>query len=87
MRLMARTATGYPVALGFRGNLAVERHGEEAGRLDLKRGAIVPLVNVVRFHALADGVTISPRSTGSRRSRAPAGSSAAWPTRCARRSA
>ena len=60
MRLMARTAVGYPVALGFRGNLAVGRHGEAAGRLDLKRGAIVPLVNVVRFHALANGVTISP---------------------------
>jgi CBS domain-containing protein len=60
MRLAARTATGYPVALGFRGNLAVERHGESAGRLDLKRGAIIPLVNLVRFHALASGVTISP---------------------------
>ena len=31
-----------------------------AGRLDLKRGAIIPLVNLVRFHALAHGVTISP---------------------------
>ncbi len=60
MRLSARTATGYPVALGFRGNLAVERRGESAGRLDLKRGAIIPLVNLVRFHALAGGVTISP---------------------------
>jgi len=60
MRLMARTATGYPVALGFRGSLAVERRGESAGRLDLKRGAIIPLVNLVRFHALANGVTISP---------------------------
>jgi len=60
MRLAARTATGYPVALGFRGNLAVERSGESAGRLDLKRGAIIPLVNLVRFHALANGVTISP---------------------------
>jgi CBS domain-containing protein len=60
MRLMARTATGYPVALGFRGSLAVERRGAAAGRLDLKRGAIVPLVNLVRFHALANGVTISP---------------------------
>jgi CBS domain-containing protein len=60
MRLAARTATGYPVALGFRGNLAVERHGELAGRLDIKRGAIIPLVNLVRFHALANGVTISP---------------------------
>ncbi|MGD1056340.1 MAG: putative nucleotidyltransferase substrate binding domain-containing protein [Solirubrobacteraceae bacterium] len=60
MRLSARTATGYPVALGFRGNLAVERRGESAGHLDLKRGAIIPLVNLVRFHALASGVTISP---------------------------
>jgi len=60
MRLMARTATGYPVALGFRGNLAVERHGATAGRLDLKRAAIVPLVNLVRFYALASGITISP---------------------------
>ncbi|HYB23256.1 MAG TPA: putative nucleotidyltransferase substrate binding domain-containing protein [Solirubrobacteraceae bacterium] len=60
MRLMARTATGYPVALGLRGNLAVERHGPAAGRLDLKRSAIIPLVNLVRFHALANRITISP---------------------------
>ncbi|HEY5316680.1 MAG TPA: putative nucleotidyltransferase substrate binding domain-containing protein, partial [Solirubrobacteraceae bacterium] len=60
MRLMARTATGYPVALGFRGQLAVEKNGPDAGRIDLKRGAIIPLVNLVRFHALACGVTISP---------------------------
>jgi CBS domain-containing protein len=60
MRLMARTATGYQVALGFRGQLAVEKHGPGAGRLDLKRGAIIPLVNLVRFHAMANGVTISP---------------------------
>lgn len=59
MRLMARTAIGYPVALGFRGQLAVGRDGDPPGRLDLKRGAIIPLVNLVRFHALANGVTIS----------------------------
>jgi len=59
MRLMARTATGYPVALGFRGQLAVGQHGDPPDRLDLKRGAIIPLVNLVRFHALAHGVTIS----------------------------
>jgi CBS domain-containing protein len=56
MRLMARTAFGYHVALGFRGHFATDR----SGRLDLKAGAIIPLVNVVRFHALANGVTISP---------------------------
>jgi CBS domain-containing protein len=60
MRLMARTATGYPVALGFRGQLATGHDGDPPGKLDLKRGAIIPLVNLVRFHALAAGVTISP---------------------------
>jgi CBS domain-containing protein len=59
MQLMVRTATGYPVALGFRGQLATGQHGDPAGRLDLKRGAIIPAVNLVRFHALAGGVTIS----------------------------
>ena len=60
MRLMGRTATGYPVALGFRGQLATGHDGDPPGKLDLKRGAIIPLVNLVRFHALAAGVTISP---------------------------
>ncbi|MHB8693239.1 MAG: putative nucleotidyltransferase substrate binding domain-containing protein [Solirubrobacteraceae bacterium] len=57
MRLIARSALGNPVALGFRGSLVVDK---ETGLLDLKRGAILPLVNLVRFHALANGVTISP---------------------------
>ncbi len=60
MRLMARSATGFPVALGFRGQLATGRYGEPHGKLDLKHGAIIPLVNLVRFHALAHNVTISP---------------------------
>jgi CBS domain-containing protein len=60
MRLMARSASGFPVALGFRGHLATGRDGDPDGVLDLKRGGIIPLVNLVRFHALAHGVTISP---------------------------
>jgi CBS domain-containing protein len=60
MRLMARTATGYPVGLGFRGQLATGHDGDPPGKLDVKRAAIIPLVNLVRFHALAAGVTISP---------------------------
>jgi CBS domain-containing protein len=60
MRLLARTANGYPVALGFRGQLATGREGDPPERLDLKRGAIIPLVNLVRFYALAHGITISP---------------------------
>ncbi len=60
MRLIGRSASGYPVALTRRGQLAFGRGGAPRGRLDLKRGAVIPLVNVVRFHALANGVTISP---------------------------
>ncbi len=60
MRPMARTASGFAVALGFRGQLATDRNGEGPDRLDIKRGAIIPLVNLVRFKALAYGVTISP---------------------------
>jgi len=55
MRLIARGAAGFTVALNFRGQLQTD--GE--GRLDVKRGAILPLVNVARWHALCAGVTIS----------------------------
>jgi CBS domain-containing protein len=60
MRLLARSAAGFPVALGFRGQIATDRDGEHAGRFDVKRGGIIPVVNLVRYHALAAGVTISP---------------------------
>jgi CBS domain-containing protein len=56
MRLLARSAAGFPVALGFRGQLSADDHG----RLDLKKGAIIPVVNLVRYQAIAAGVTISP---------------------------
>lgn len=56
MRLLARSASGFPVALGFRGQLSTDGDG----LLDLKKGAIIPIVNLVRYHALAAGVTISP---------------------------
>lgn len=60
MSQLARTASGFPVALGRRGQLATEKKGVSAGRVDIKKHAIIPLVNLVRFHALAAGVTISP---------------------------
>ena len=56
MRLLARSASGFPVALGFRDKLSTDGDGH----LDLKKGAIIPVVNLVRYHALAAGVTISP---------------------------
>ncbi|HEY1566374.1 MAG TPA: putative nucleotidyltransferase substrate binding domain-containing protein [Solirubrobacteraceae bacterium] len=56
MRLLARSAAGFPVALGFRGQLSTD----DDGRLDLKKGAIIPVVNLVRYLAIAAGVTVSP---------------------------
>jgi CBS domain-containing protein len=60
MRLMARTASGFAVPLGLRGQLATGKDGDPEGKLDIKRGGVIPLVNLVRFYALANGVTISP---------------------------
>jgi CBS domain-containing protein len=59
MRLMARTASGFAVPLTIRGQLATGKDGAPEGKLDIKRGGVIPLVNLVRFHALANGVTIS----------------------------
>src|SRR5947209_4451505 len=56
MQLIARSAAGFPVALGFRGQLATDGDGH----LDIKRRGIIPVVNLVRYHALSSGVTISP---------------------------
>src|SRR5438105_2148743 len=59
VRRLARTATDFTPPLGFRGSLVVEREGAESGKLDIKRGGILPIVNLARFHALAKGITIS----------------------------
>jgi CBS domain-containing protein len=55
LRRLARTATDFQPPLGFRGKLQVD----EDGRIDLKRGGVVPIANLARFHALQSGVTIS----------------------------
>ncbi len=57
LRRLARTATDYRPPLGFRG--AIRREGGGGGRVDVKRGGILPIANLARFHALASGVTIS----------------------------
>ena len=50
---LARTATDFKPPLGFRGSLA-------AGQLDIKRGGTIPTVNLARFFAVSNGITISP---------------------------
>ena len=59
LRRLARTATDFRPPLGFRGSLVVARGGDEAGKLDVKRGGVLPIANLARFHALANRVTIS----------------------------
>ncbi|HUG86750.1 MAG TPA: DUF294 nucleotidyltransferase-like domain-containing protein [Euzebya sp.] len=41
--------------LGFRGRLTVDRSGAHAGTLDLKGGALMPIVDIARLHTLARG--------------------------------
>jgi CBS domain-containing protein len=52
LRRLARTVTDYKPPLGFRGTLP-------SGTLDIKKGGVLPISNLARFHALANGVTIS----------------------------
>ena len=55
LRQLGRTAADPKPPLRFGGSLAVD----DAGKLDIKRRGIIPIVNVARFHAIANGVTIS----------------------------
>jgi CBS domain-containing protein len=59
IRQLARTATDFKPPLGFRGSLVVQREGDEIGKLDIKRGGVLPIANLARFHAVAHGITIS----------------------------
>ena len=52
LRRLARSATDFKPPLGFRGALAEKS-------FDLKKGGAIPIANLARFHALANGITIS----------------------------
>jgi CBS domain-containing protein len=53
IRQIARTATDAKVPLGFRGQLVHD------ATVDIKRGGSLPIANLARFFALANGITIS----------------------------
>jgi CBS domain-containing protein len=59
LRLLARSATGFKPPLGFRGALVVDRSGDGPRGIDLKTGGTTPIVNLARFFALSNGITIS----------------------------
>lgn len=55
LRQLGRTAADPKPPLRFGGSFALD----EQGKLDIKRRGIIPIVNLARFHAIANGVTIS----------------------------
>jgi CBS domain-containing protein len=57
LRLLARYALSYRPPTGFFRGLVVEHTGEHRGRLDLKHGGVIPIVDLARWAGMAAGVT------------------------------
>ena len=57
LRLMARYALSYRPPTGFLRDLVVEHSGEHKGRLDLKHGGMLPIVDLARWAGMAAGAT------------------------------
>ena len=57
LRLLLSFALAHRPPTGFLRGLVVEDSGEHRGRLDLKRGGIIPIVDLARWAGLAAGVT------------------------------
>jgi CBS domain-containing protein len=57
MRLLARFALSHRPPTSFLRGLVVEHSGEHRGRVDLKKGGIVPILDLARWGAIAAGVT------------------------------
>jgi len=59
-RLLGRFALSYRPPTGFLRGFVVEHSGEHRGRLDLKHGGLVPIVDLARWAGMAAGVTSAP---------------------------
>jgi CBS domain-containing protein len=57
LRLLQQFALAHRPPTGFMRGLVVEHSGEHRGRLDLKRGGIVPIADLARWAGMAAGVT------------------------------
>ena len=57
LRLLARFALSHRPPTGFLRGLVVEHSGEHRGRLDLKHGGALPIVDLARWAGMAAGVT------------------------------
>ncbi|GAA3226526.1 DUF294 nucleotidyltransferase-like domain-containing protein [Pseudonocardia petroleophila] len=57
LRLLGRYALAHRPPTGFLRDFVVEHSGRHRGRLDLKRGGLVPVVDLARWAGMAAGVT------------------------------
>ena len=57
LRLLARFALSCRPPTGFLRGLVVEHGGEHRGRLDLKHGGVIPIVDLARWAGMEAGVT------------------------------
>jgi len=62
LRLLARFALSHRPPTGFLRGLVVEHSGEHRGRLDLKHGGVIPIVDLARWAGMAAGVTSASTS-------------------------
>ncbi len=62
LRLLARFALSHRPPTGFLRGLVVESSGEHRGRLDIKNGGVLPIVDLARWAAMAAGVTSASTS-------------------------
>jgi len=53
---MARLITDYRPPIGVFGSFIVEKSGEHANRLDLKKGCLTPVINIIRFSAFESNI-------------------------------
>jgi CBS domain-containing protein len=57
LRQLARFSLSFRPPTGFLRGIVVEHSGEHRGRLDLKHGGLVPIVDLARWAGMAAGVT------------------------------
>jgi CBS domain-containing protein len=62
LRQVARFALSHRPPTGFLGGLVVEDSGEHRGRLDLKDGGALPIVDLARWAGMSAGVTCASTS-------------------------
>ena len=58
-RLLRRLALAGKPPTGFRRDIVVEHSGEHRGSFDIKRGGLVPVVDIARYAGLAAGASVT----------------------------